>query len=200
MLQGCIVNREDGSSIRVGDAIEGLQNDVQEMGGRINEMGTEIKEVGALSAALAGLHPQPDNAVSKADIAMAMGSYEGKQALAVGAFYRPNKRTMLSLGASTTSSKHMMNMGISIALDRMPEEERRAQEEQAAAGVDNETLNKVLERLASLEQDNQRLAKNYDAIKNDYEDLKAKYEEKEKVAAEKTVDAAAEEADASTAE
>ena len=192
------LNREDGSSIRVGDAIEGLQSDVQEMGSRINEMGTEIKEVGALSAALAGLHPQPQNANTKADFAMAMGSYEGKQALAVGAFYKPDKRTMLSLGASTTSSKHMMNMGISIALDRMPEAERKAQEQAAAAGADNETLNKVLERLASLEQDNQRLAKNYDAIKNDYEDLKAKYDEKD--AAEKAVDEAAAKAEAETAE
>ena len=168
------------------------------MGSRINEMGTEIKEVGALSAALAGLHPQPQNANTKADFAMAMGSYEGKQALAVGAFYKPDKRTMLSVGASTTSSKHMMNMGISIALDRMPEAERKAQEEQAAAGADNETLNKVLERLASLEQDNQRLAKNYDAIKNDYEDLKAKYDEKDAV--EKDVDEAAAKAEAEAAE
>ena len=144
------LNREDGSSIRVGDAIEGLQSDVQEMGSRINEMGTEIKEVGALSAALAGLHPQPQNANTKADFAMAMGSYEGKQALAVGAFYKPDKRTMLSVGASTTSSKHMMNMGISIALDRMPEAERKAQEQAIAAGKGNDIL---AERMKKLEDD-----------------------------------------------
>lgn len=58
------------------------------------------------------------------------------QALAVGGFYRPDKRTMLSIGASTTSSKHMMNMGISIALDRLPEAERRAKEAAKAAGVE----------------------------------------------------------------
>ena len=166
------LHREDGSTIRVGEAIEGMQGQIQDIGSKVNEMGVEIKEVGALSAALAGLHPQPENANSRADFAMAMGSYEGKQALAVGGFYRPDKRTMLSIGASTTSSKHMMNMGISIALDRLPEAERKAQE---AAAADPETLNKVLERLAALEQDNQRLSKNYEAIKNDYDDLKAKY-------------------------
>ena len=199
------LNREDGSSIRVGDAIEGLQSDVQEMGSRINEMGTEIKEVGALSAALAGLHPQPQNANTKADFAMAMGSYEGKQALAVGAFYKPDKRTMLSVGASTTSSKHMMNMGISIALDRMPEEERKAQEQ---AGADNETLNKVLERLASLEQDNQRLVADnkqmalenakrdaaYAKLADNYNELKEKYSQEKP--AEKADDTAAESAEA----
>ena len=104
------LKREDGSTIEVGSAIEGMQSDMRELDGRVNRMGVEIKEVGALSAALAGLHPQPENANSRADFAMAMGSYEGKQALAVGGFYRPDKRTMLSIGASTTSSKHMMNM------------------------------------------------------------------------------------------
>ena len=176
------LKREDGSTIEVGSAIEGMQSDMRELDGRVNRMGVEIKEVGALSAALAGLHPQPENANSRADFAMAMGSYEGKQALAVGGFYRPDKRTMLSIGASTTSSKHMMNMGISIALDRLPEAERKAKEEAKAAGVEQETLNRVLERLAALEQDNRRLQADnekrdvaYEKLAADYTQLKEKY-------------------------
>jgi len=176
------LKREDGSTIEVGSAIEGMQSDMHELDGRVNRMGVEIKEVGALSAALAGLHPQPENANSRADFAMAMGSYEGKQALAVGGFYRPDKRTMLSIGASTTSSKHMMNMGISIALDRLPEAERKAKEAAKAAGVEQETLNRVLERLAALEQDNRRLQADnekrdvaYEKLAADYTQLKEKY-------------------------
>ena len=176
------LKREDGSTIEVGSAIEGMQSDMRELDGRVNRMGVEIKEVGALSAALAGLHPQPENANSRADFAMAVGSYEGKQALAVGGFYRPDKRTMLSIGASTTSSKHMMNMGISIALDRLPEAERRAKEAAKAAGVEQETLNRVLERLAALEQDNRRLQADnekrdvaYEKLAADYTQLKEKY-------------------------
>ena len=176
------LKREDGSTIEVGSAIEGMQSDMRELDGRVNRMGVEIKEVGALSAALAGLHPQPENANSRADFAMAMGSYEGKQALAVGGFYRPDKRTMLSIGGSTTSSKHMMNMGISIALDRLPEAERRAKEAAKAAGVEQETLNRVLERLAALEQDNRRLQADnekrdvaYEKPAADYTQLKEKY-------------------------
>ena len=176
------LKREDGSTIEVGSAIEGMQSDMRELDGRVNRMGVEIKEVGALSAALAGLHPQPENANSRADFAMAMGSYEGKQALAVGGFYRPDKRMMLSIGGSTTSSKHMMNMGISIALDRLPEAERRAKEAAKAAGVEQETLNRVLERLAALEQDNRRLQADnekrdvaYEKLAADYTQLKEKY-------------------------
>ena len=178
------LKREDGSTIEVGSAIEGMQSDMHELDGRVSRMGVEIKEVGALSAALAGLHPQPENANSRADFAMAMGSYEGKQALAVGGFYRPDKRTMLSIGASTTSSKHMMNMGISIALDRLPEAERKAKEAAQAAGIEQETLNKVLERLAALEQDNRRLQADnekrdvaYEKLAADYTQLKEKYTE-----------------------
>ncbi|WP_298565496.1 YadA-like family protein [uncultured Phascolarctobacterium sp.] len=160
------LHREDGSRIEVGSAIEGLQSDVQALDGKVNRMGAEIKEVGALSAALAGLHPQPENANSRADFAMAMGSYEGKQALAVGGFYRPDKRTMLSIGASTTSSKHMMNMGISIALDRMPEAERKEQE----SNVD------LSARMKKLEADYEaRLAKMEAAYEARMERLEARY-------------------------
>ena len=160
------LRREDGSTIEVGSAIEGLQSDVRDLNGKVNRMGAEIKEVGALSAALAGLHPQPENANSRADFAMAIGSYEGRQALAVGGFYRPDKRTMLSIGASTTSSKHMMNMGISIALDRMPEAERKEQE----SNVD------LSARMKKLEADYEaRLAKMEAAYEARMERLEARY-------------------------
>ena len=160
------LHREDGSTIRVGEAIEGMQGQIQDIGSKVNEMGVEIKEVGALSAALAGLHPQPQNANSRADFAMAMGSYEGKQALAVGGFYRPDKRTMLSIGASTTSSKHMMNMGISIALDKLPEAERKEQESNAD----------LAERMKKLEADYEaRLEKMEAAYEARMERLEARY-------------------------
>ena len=132
------LKREDGSTIEVGSAIEGMQSDMRELDGRVNRMGVEIKEVGALSAALAGLHPQPENANSRADFAM--------------------------------------------ALDRLPEAERRAKEAAKAAGVEQETLNRVLERLAALEQDNRRLQADnekrdvaYEKLAADYTQLKEKY-------------------------
>lgn len=90
------------------------------------------------------------------------------------------------MGASTTSSKHMMNMGISIALDRMPEAECKAQE---AGTADNETLNKVLERLEKLELENQKLSAENKKRDADYEKLAGDYAElKEKYAEEKTAE------------
>lgn len=77
---------------------------------------------------------------------------------------------------------NMMNMGISIALDRLPEAERKAKEAAKAAGVEQETLNRVLERLAALEQDNRRLQADnekrdvaYEKLAADYTQLKEKY-------------------------
>lgn len=176
------MKREDGSTIEVGSAIEGMQSDMRELDGRVNRMGVEIKEVGALSAVWQVCIRSLKTPTAVRISAMAVGSYEGKQALAVGGFYRPDKRTMLSIGASTTSSKHMMNMGISIALDRLPEAERRAKEAAKAAGVEQETLNRVLERLAALEQDNRRLQADnekrdvaYEKLAADYTQLKEKY-------------------------
>ena len=122
---------------------------------RIDRLGEEIDEVGALSAALAGLHPNPINANSRADFAMAVGSYDGESAIAAGAFYRPDKRTMLSLGASATSGSQMFNMGVTFALDRLPEK----------PAADSEVLAAVMARLEKLEAENAQLRAQYAELK-----------------------------------
>ena len=136
---------EEISSIR-GD-MDSMRSDINAMGRSIDRLGEEIDEVGALSAALAGLHPNPVNANSRADFAMAVGSYDGESAIAAGAFYRPNKRTMLSLGASATSGNQMFNMGVTFALDKLPEKEN----------TNSEVLQAVLARLDKLEAENAEL-------------------------------------------
>ena len=136
---------EEISSIR-GD-MDSMRSDINAMGRSIDRLGEEIDEVGALSAALAGLHPNPVNANSRADFAMAVGSYDGESAIAAGAFYRPDKRTMLSLGASSTSGNQMFNMGVTFALDKLPEKEN----------TNSEVLQAVLARLDKLEAENAEL-------------------------------------------
>lgn len=120
---------------------------------RIDRLGKEVDEVGALGAALAGLHPMDTN--SRTDIAVALGSYDGNQAVALGAFYRPDKRTMLSVGASATDSRQMFNMGVSFALDRLPEK----------PAADSEVLAAVMARLEKLEAENAQLRAQYAELK-----------------------------------
>lgn len=144
---------EEISSIR-GD-MDSMRSDINAMGRSIDRLGEEIDEVGALSAALAGLHPNPINANSRADFAMAVGSYDGESAIAAGAFYRPDKRTMLSLGASATSGSQMFNVGVTFALDRLPEK----------PAADSEELAAVMARLEKLEAENAQLRAQYAELK-----------------------------------
>lgn len=88
------------------DAVNGSQlyqvkQDIQGLSNDISRFGEEIDSVGALSAAMAGLHPRFQDG-NKGELEMAMGSYDGKNALAVGGFYAPNQEVMFSLGMGIT--------------------------------------------------------------------------------------------------
>ena len=74
----------------------------------------EINHVGAHSAALAALHPLDFDPDEKLDIAAGVGNYNGSNAVAVGAYYRPNESTMISVGGSFGSGKNMVNAGVSV--------------------------------------------------------------------------------------
>ena len=64
-----------------------------------------MNRLGASSAALSGLHPLDFNRNDKASYAVSYGHYRNANAIALGAFYRPNERIMLGVGASLGSEK-----------------------------------------------------------------------------------------------
>ena len=105
------------------DAINGsqlyaVQQDIGNIHRDINKLGDEIDTVGALSAAMAGLHPRFQDG-NKGELAMAYGGYGGKSALAVGGFYAPNEKVMFSLGLGVSEGGSKMgNFGVNFALDR----------------------------------------------------------------------------------
>ena len=45
-------------------------------------------------------------------------NYKGRNAAAVGAFYRPDEKVMLSVGGTFGNGENMVNAGISFSLDR----------------------------------------------------------------------------------
>lgn len=71
----------------------------------------QVAHVGAQSAALAGLHPLDFNKDDKASYAASIGHYRNANAIAVGAFYRPNERTMIS-GAISFGKHAQLNLGV----------------------------------------------------------------------------------------
>ncbi|MDO4179317.1 MAG: YadA-like family protein [Phascolarctobacterium sp.] len=106
------------------EQINGITN--QDLGGRIDKLGREIDSVGALSAALAGLHPTFAQG-NKGSFAAAIGTYDGQQAMALGGFYAPTEKIMLSLGAGIAEGgKKMGNLGVSFALDGGPSMQPKA--------------------------------------------------------------------------
>ena len=108
-----------------GSQLQAVKNDVQNntqniynMGKKVGELGTRINKVGAGAAALAALHPLDFDPHDKWDIAAGFGNYRNASAAAVGLFYRPNERTMMSLGWTMGDDRNMLNAGISVKLGR----------------------------------------------------------------------------------
>lgn len=71
-----------------------------ELNNKVNNLGQRVNKLGASSAALSGLHPLDFNRNDKASYAVSYGHYRNANAVALGAFYRPNERTMIGAGVS----------------------------------------------------------------------------------------------------
>ena len=85
---------------------------------RINQVESDATKGIAKASALAALHPldyDPDN---KFDIAAAGGFYKGENAFALGAFYRPNRNVMLSMGTTLTGGDNAYNVGLTFKIGK----------------------------------------------------------------------------------
>ena len=85
---------------------------------RVDNLGSRVDKVGAGAAALAALRPMDFDPDDKLTFAAGYGNYKGKNAAAVGAFYRPDEKVMLSVGGTFGNGENMVNAGISFSLDR----------------------------------------------------------------------------------
>lgn len=147
---------EDTDGVNYGQ-LKGVENRVEEntrninqVNGRISNLDSRLNKVGAGAAALAALHPQDFNPDDKWDFALGFGNYRDANAMAVGAFYRPDARTMFSVAGNFGNGENMVNAGISVKLGK----------NSPYAGMDRQAM---IHRLASqdreLEAQNQRIAK-----------------------------------------
>ena len=127
---------------------------INSLGHRVSDLGDEIDSVGAISAALAGLHPLDyDGTGSKFQISAAMGTYDGTQAAAIGGFYHFNRDVMMSLGGATSfegDKKTAANIGVTF----------RVGEGASGKTVSNDILARLEamdQKIAALEQENKEL-------------------------------------------
>lgn len=98
--------------------ITNLGNTINNLNGKLGTLDNRISKVGAGAAALAALHPLDFDPHDKWDIAAGFGNYRNASAAAIGLFYRPNERTMMSLGWTMGDDRNMLNAGISVKLGR----------------------------------------------------------------------------------
>lgn len=82
----------------------------------VNRLDNRINKVGAGAAALAGLHPLDFDPADKWNFAVGYGNYRNANSVAVGAFYRPNGDTMVSVGTNFGNGENMVNAGVSFKL------------------------------------------------------------------------------------
>lgn len=120
-------NPEEVNRLTIDDIASKTQNDREhaefrehfnELDYRVDNLGSRVDKVGAGAAALAALHPMDFDPDDKLTFAAGYGNYKGKNAAAVGAFYRPDEKVMLSVGGTFGNGENMVNAGISFSLDR----------------------------------------------------------------------------------
>ena len=120
-------NGESAGNVTINDVASAAQNDrdhaefrehFNELDHRVDNLGSRVDKVGAGAAALAALHPMDFDPDDKLTFAAGYGNYKGRNAAAVGAFYRPDEKVMLSVGGTFGNGENMVNAGISFSLDR----------------------------------------------------------------------------------
>ena len=151
-----------------------IENNLYDMGNRVGELDTRMNKVGAGAAALAALHPLDFDPEDKWDISAGIGNYKNATAAAVGLFYRPNERTMLSLGWTMGDSRNMVNGGFSIKLgsgentyagfSRVQMATRLSQQEKEIQGMKAEN-EKLTADVSALQKDNKELREELQEIK-----------------------------------
>ncbi|MBQ0054697.1 MAG: YadA-like family protein, partial [Synergistaceae bacterium] len=153
------INPTDAVTVRQVDAVR-------------NELGSvsnEVKEVGAISAALAGLHfveptgEEGDKLVG----AVAYGGYRGANAEAIGLAYKPNPNMMLSASTSISNgndSQNAYNVGFSLKFGKGETAKTRAELQKQVKYLNEKTI--------AQDAENAVLKGEIEALKNDNEAIK----------------------------
>lgn len=104
----------DTDAVNVAQLKQAIGNNNNINSAVINKLGDKVNRVGAGAAALAALHPLDFDPDDKWDFAAGYGNYNSANAVAVGAYYRPNEDVMFSVGGSFGAGENLVNAGVSL--------------------------------------------------------------------------------------
>jgi len=143
-------------------AINNIGTGMNEMNNRIGNLDRRVDRVGAGAAALAALHPLEFSPEAKWDISAGVGNYRGANAVAIGAFYRPNVNTLVSIGSSYGGGENMINAGVTFRIGdgetiNYPSKKVMAQKITDLESVVSQQNNKLEAQSEQLEAQNKKI-------------------------------------------
>lgn len=113
---------------------------------QINQTNARLNKLGASSAALAGLHPLDFNRSDKVSYAISYGHYRNSNAVALGAFIRPNERLMIGVGA-TLGTENQYNLSLSFKTGKGSDYIQEAKDAQSRISKLEELVNQLIEEV-----------------------------------------------------
>ncbi len=150
-----------GLGDNVVDSVLSVNDKVDTLNDRVDTLSTDINKVGAGAAALAALHPEGFDPADKWSFAVGYGHYKSANAGALGAFYKPNFDTTLSVGGTIGNGNSMLNAGVSFKLGQ-----RGARLSQNASNP------QLVQEVNALRAENASQAKEIAALRADNEQMK----------------------------
>ncbi len=135
-----------GLGDNVVDSVLSVNDRVDTLNDRVDTLSTDINKVGAGAAALAALHPEGFDPADKWSFAVGYGHYKSANAGALGAFYKPNFDTTLSVGGTIGNGNSMLNAGVSFKLGQ-----------RGARLSQNASNQQLVQEMQSLRMNNDRL-------------------------------------------
>lgn len=113
---------------------------------QINQTNARLNKLGASSAALSGLHPLDFNRNDKASYAVSYGHYRNANAIALGAFYRPNERVMIGAGM-TLGSENQYTLNIAFKTGKGSDYIQEAKDAQSRISKLEALVNQLVEEV-----------------------------------------------------
>ena len=128
----------------------------------IGRLDSKVNKVGAGAAALAALHPIDTD--DKFTMGLGYGNYRDAHSAAIGLFYRPTEKVMISVGGTLGNGENMINAGISFALDKGKGFGTSKAMMARKIAAQEEKITQQDAKILSLEEENAKLAARLAAI------------------------------------
>ena len=112
------IRNVDEKVTKLGDSEARIKEVEKTFGDKLARMEGYTNKGLAKVTALSGLHPLGYDAASKWNISVATGHYKSENAIAMGAFFRPNRHVLLSFAGTVSGGDDAYTFGASIRVGR----------------------------------------------------------------------------------